>query len=47
MMMGSILGNSLQNLAGAQNVFHGALAPGGCKYAEMIASKLVVQSCLV
>src|SRR6516165_4196237 len=47
MTTGMDLGNSCQNIAGSQNVFHGALLPGGFKYAERIASKLIACSCLL
>src|SRR6516164_5045204 len=47
MTTGMDLGNSSQNIAGSQNVFHGALLPGGFKYAEQIASKPTSWSCLL
>jgi hypothetical protein len=39
MIKRSMLENSLQDRAGSQTVFHGASAPGGIKYADMMASK--------
>jgi hypothetical protein len=47
MITGKDLGNSRQNIAGSQNVFHGAILPGGFMYAERIASKLTVRSRLL
>jgi hypothetical protein len=35
------LGNSLLNIAGSQNVFHGAVPPGGFEHAERMTSKLI------
>jgi hypothetical protein len=35
------LGNSPQNLAGSQNVLHGAIPPGGLRYAKRIALKSI------
>jgi hypothetical protein len=39
MTTGIDLGNFCQNIAGSQNISHGALAPGGFEYAERIESK--------
>src|SRR3984893_11319916 len=47
MTTGIDLGNSPQNIAGSQNVFHGAVPPGGFKYAERIASKPIAWSRLL
>src|SRR5258708_7149662 len=47
MTTGIDLGNLRQNVAGSQNVFHGAILPSGFKYAERIASKSTVCSRLL
>src|SRR5215831_9338530 len=47
MITGKDLGNFCQNVAGSQNVFHGAILPSGFKYAERIASKPTVWSRLL
>src|SRR5258706_12816535 len=41
MITGTILANSLKSCAGAQTVFQGAPAPGGVRYADLTASKLI------
>src|SRR5260370_20783133 len=42
MITGKDLGNFRQNIAGSQNVFQGAIVPGGVKYPERIAWKPTV-----
>ena len=44
MITGIDLGNFCQNIAGSQNVFQGAILPGGFKYAERISPKPTVWS---
>jgi hypothetical protein len=47
MITGIDLGNSLLNIAGSQNVFHGAVPPGGFEHAERMTSKLIEWSRLL
>ena len=47
MITGIDLGNSLLNIAGRQNVFHGAVPPGGFEHAERMTSKLIEWSRLL
>src|SRR5438045_9754050 len=44
---GKDLGNFRQNIAGSQNVFHGAIRPGGFKYAERTSPKSTMWSLLL
>ena len=47
MITGKDPGNFRQNIAGSQNVFHGAMRPGGFKYAERISPKSTMWSLLL
>src|SRR5258708_20652438 len=47
MITGKDLGNFRQNIAGSQNVFHGAIRPAGFKYAERISPKSTILTLLL
>jgi hypothetical protein len=47
MITGKDLGKFSQNIAGSQNVFQGAILPGGFKYTERISPKSTVWSRLL